>query len=46
MDEIDEIDEIIDLYLNGEYDIPSYKELSDNEYYFSHSGYFDCKEVE
>ena len=40
------MNEIIDLYLKGEYNIPSSKEISDTEYYFLHPEYFDCLENE
>lgn len=38
------MNEIIDLYLNGEYNTKSSKEISDNAYYFLHPEYFDCLE--
>ena len=38
------LDEIIDLYIKGEYDVPKVEVVSDNEYYFIDSSYFDIKE--
>lgn len=39
------MNEAIDLYLLGEHDAPSVPYVSDNEYYFIDSKYFDCEDT-
>lgn len=39
-----DMNEIIDLYFKGVYDVPKREEISDNEYYLLHPDYFDCPE--
>lgn len=38
-----DMNEIIDLYFKGEYDIPKVEFISDNEYYFIDNKYFDVE---
>jgi hypothetical protein len=40
---IKDMDEIIDLYLKGEYNIPKVEFIPDNEYYFYNKKYFNVK---
>ena len=40
----DMMNEIIDLHLKGEYEVPKVKVVSDNEYYFINNTYFDCED--
>lgn len=35
------MNELIDLYLKGEYDVQKLKAISDNEYYFENKEYFN-----
>jgi hypothetical protein len=39
------MNEVINLYLTGEYDIPQVEVVSDNEYYFMNPTYFDTKDA-
>ena len=40
------MNEIVDSYLNGEYDIQEVEVVSDNEYYFIDREYFKTKDMQ
>lgn len=39
------MNEVIDLYLKGEYNVPKVEVVSDNEYYFIDSTYFSIGKI-